>query len=96
MRINYNNNNINDNNHHHHHHHHNNETAFCFSIYQSWCSTSIACYSTILLSMMTARIKCHSSHFLFLIFYKNKNNNNNFTAVVLPVFPGDGCNRSLS
>ena len=40
----------------------------CFSVYQSWCSASIACYSTILLSMMTARIKCHSSHILFLIF----------------------------
>ena len=41
---------------------------FCFSVYQSWCSASIACYSTILLSTMAARIKCHSSHFPIAIF----------------------------
>ena len=44
------------------------ETAFCFSVHQSWYSTSIACYSPILLSTMTAQIKCHSSHFPLLIF----------------------------
>ena len=41
---------------------------FCFSVCLSWCSASIACYSTILLSVMTARIKCHCLHFQLLIF----------------------------
>ena len=62
------------------------ETAFLFQ----HLSVLVQRFNCVLLhnslSMMTAPIKWHSSHFLFLIFYSNNNNNNSNNNVNLSSF----------